>query len=413
MPEKQQDHDHSIAVEARGLTKNFGTLKAVNAIDLSIHRGEIFALLGTNGAGKTTSIKMLSCLIRPDGGTASLLGKDIIREAGEVKKIIGVSPQETAITGHLTVKENLLLMGGVFGLSKGFSLQRARELMELMGLQERREQSRKLSGGLQRRLSIAMAMMSDPEILFLDEPTLGLDPGARRSVWNYIECLKGQKTILLTTHYLEEADALADHIAIINKGRIIAQGSSRELKDRYRSEKCIRISGKGLKESCLAELNSAGMCAEMDGEDLKIRHADPDLYRITYILRKHKVVIEGISWKQPLSLLVFFLMALACTSLGVILGALFTENQVSAVGSILIVVVSLFSGAWMELKMVGGLFTRIAYLMPFAHAIDSLRAMMSGAVFSDYSSSFFIVLAYTLILCLLAILAFRHAMKHP
>lgn len=299
MPEKQQDHDHSIAVEARGLTKNFGTLKAVNAIDLSIHRGEIFALLGTNGAGKTTSIKMLSCLIRPDGGTASLLGKDIIREAGEVKKIIGVSPQETAITGHLTVKENLLLMGGVFGLSKGFSLQRARELMELMGLQERREQSRKLSGGLQRRLSIAMAMMSDPEILFLDEPTLGLDPGARRSVWNYIECLKGQKTILLTTHYLEEADALADHIAIINKGRIIAQGSSRELKDRYRSEKCIRISGKGLKESCLAELNSAGMCAEMDGEDLEIRHADPDLYRITDILRKHKVVIEGISWKQP------------------------------------------------------------------------------------------------------------------
>lgn len=114
-----------------------------------------------------------------------------------------------------------------------------------------------------------------------------------------------------------------------------------------------------------------------------------------------------------LSLLVFFLMALACTSLGVILGALFTENQVSAVGSILIVVVSLFSGAWMELKMVGGLFTRIAYLMPFAHAIDSLRAMMSGAVFSDYNSSFFIVLAYTLILCLLAILAFRHAMKHP
>ncbi|MDD3715578.1 MAG: ATP-binding cassette domain-containing protein [Candidatus Marinimicrobia bacterium] len=299
MPEKLYENHQTIAVEARGLTKNFGTLKAVNAIDLSIRRGEIFALLGTNGAGKTTSIKMLSCLLRPDSGTASLLSKDIIREAAAVKKIIGVSPQETAITGHLTVKENLLLMGGVFGMSRELSLQRARELTELMGLQERREQSRKLSGGLQRRLSIAMAMMSDPEILFLDEPTLGLDPGARRSVWNYIERLKGQKTILLTTHYLEEADALADHIAIINKGSIIAQGSSRELKNRYSSEKCIRISGKGLEEPCLAELRSAGMHAEMDGSDLEIRHPNPDLYHITDILRKYKVIIEGISWEQP------------------------------------------------------------------------------------------------------------------
>jgi ABC-2 type transport system ATP-binding protein len=299
MAEINDNNNNNIAVLARGLTKRFGTLKAVDAVDLSIRRGEIFAMLGTNGAGKTTTIKMLSCLIKPDGGTAVLLGKDIRWQAKEIKKIIGVSPQETAITGHLSIKENLMLMGGVSGLSKEHSRQRAEELTELMGLQQRREQSRKLSGGLQRRLSIAMAMMSDPEILFLDEPTLGLDPGARRSVWNYIERLKGRKTILLTTHYLEEADALADHIAIISRGNIIAQGTSRELKDRYSRDKRIRIDGTGLGSDCLTDLRNAGMKVHKLDRGIELRHIRPDLYQITDILRKHKVKVEGIHWKQP------------------------------------------------------------------------------------------------------------------
>jgi len=289
----------NIAIQSQGLTKDYGSRRAVNDLNISIEQGEIYSLLGTNGAGKTTTIKMLSCLIEPSDGSAILLGHDIKKHPMKVKEIIGVSPQETAITGHLTVKENLLLMGGVFGLKKDESLKRAQELMELMGLEERKDQTRKLSGGLQRRLSIAMAMMSDPQILFLDEPTLGLDPAARKSVWNYIEKLKGEKTILLTTHYLEEADMLADHIAIIQEGNIIAQGTPKELKDKHTDMKTIHVRSDKIEQSCVDELNKSKMETELNANGLMIRCADPDLYVITDILRKYKVNITGINWEEP------------------------------------------------------------------------------------------------------------------
>jgi ABC-2 type transport system ATP-binding protein len=289
----------TIAIQTKGLTKDYGPRRAVNDLNIIIEKGEIYSLLGTNGAGKTTTIKMLSCLIEPSSGTATLNGHDIKKHPMKVKEIIGVSPQETAITGHLTVKENLLLMGGVFGLPKELSRKRAQELSELMGLEDRKDQTKKLSGGLQRRLSIAMAMMSDPEILFLDEPTLGLDPAARKSVWNYIEKLKGEKTILLTTHYLEEADMLADHIAIIQKGDIIAQGTPKELKDQHSSLKKIKIYSNEVSSTCLEDLTKDGMIVKTIKNGIEIQHTDPDLYLITDILRKHKVKILGLDWEEP------------------------------------------------------------------------------------------------------------------
>ncbi len=292
-------HNNNVAIQTQNLTKDYGSRRAVNDLNISIEKGEIYSLLGTNGAGKTTTIKMLSCLIEPSNGTATLNGHDIKKHSMNVKEIIGVSPQETAITGHLTVKENLLLMGGVFGLPKDVSHKRARELSELMGLEDRKDQTRKLSGGLQRRLSIAMAMMSDPEILFLDEPTLGLDPAARKSVWNYIEKLKGKKTILLTTHYLEEADMLADHIAIIQEGNIIAQGTAKELKDKHTSMKTIHVSTMDPVNDCIDALIKAGMEVKQNKNGIQIRHKDPDLYLITDILKQHKIKITGINWEEP------------------------------------------------------------------------------------------------------------------
>jgi ABC-2 type transport system ATP-binding protein len=228
-----------------------------------------------------------------------LQGYDIREHPQSVKKIIGVSPQETAITGHLTVKENLLLMGGVYGLSNEASKARAQELIKLMGLEERKEQTRKLSGGLQRRLSIAMAMMSDPEILFLDEPTLGLDPAARKSVWDYIIKLKGKKTILLTTHYLEEADHLSDRIAIIHDGNIIAQGTPKELKDRHSSIKKIYVDSDNIAQDCIEDLKNNGIEASLLEKGLIIRSSKPDLYSIMDILKKHKVEISGMNWEEP------------------------------------------------------------------------------------------------------------------
>ena len=176
-----------LAVRTEDLTKHFGKRTAVDRLNIEVKTGEIYALLGTNGAGKTTVIKMLCCLLQPTSGKAFVNGFDTHEQPGKIKEIIGVSPQETAIAGHLTSVENLRLMGGVFGLSSSESKKRANELMELLEIEDRKDQARKLSGGLQRRLSIAMALMSDPKILFLDEPTLGLDPRSRQAVWRYIE----------------------------------------------------------------------------------------------------------------------------------------------------------------------------------------------------------------------------------
>ncbi len=214
------------AIETRGLTKRYGDLTAVDSLDLAVEQGELFALLGVNGAGKSTTIKLLSCLAAPTAGDARLLGHSVVTEADQVKRGIAVSPQETAVAPNLTAEENLNLMAGIYGVPG-----EAGRLMAELGLDEvAKRRAKVLSGGWQRRLSIAMALVSQPEILFLDEPTLGLDVLARRELWQVIEGLKGRVTTILTTHYLEEAEALADRVGIMAHGRLRAVGTAAELK---------------------------------------------------------------------------------------------------------------------------------------------------------------------------------------
>ena len=220
------------AIRAVGLVKRYKNLTAVDGLNLEIECGEIFSLLGVNGAGKTTTVKMLSCLTRPTDGDAAVGGYSVTREPEMVKRIIGVSPQETAIAPGLTVKENLELISGIYGFSKEVTREKISsisERLELIGVLDRK--AGKLSGGWQRRVSIAMALISEPEILFLDEPTLGLDVLARRELWEIIKALKGRVTVILTTHYMEEAEALSDRIGIMKDGSLLAVGTAEELKE--------------------------------------------------------------------------------------------------------------------------------------------------------------------------------------
>lgn len=224
------EQDLPKAIEVQGLTKRYGAKTVVDGLTFSIDSGTLFALLGVNGAGKSTTIKMLSCLTPPDSGDALLMGHSIRTEPEAVKQLIGVSPQETAVAPNLTVRENLELMAGVHGITAQGSKAKADHMIELFSLNEFvRQRAKTLSGGWQRRLSIAMALIADPEILFLDEPTLGLDVLARRELWSVIEALKENATIILTTHYLEEAASLADRICIMRDGKLKALGTVQEL----------------------------------------------------------------------------------------------------------------------------------------------------------------------------------------
>jgi ABC-2 type transport system ATP-binding protein len=219
-----------IAIETHALSKKYKERIAVQPLDLSIKQGQVFGLLGLNGAGKTTTIRMLTCLTRPTSGDATVLGKSILTEPQEVKANINLSPQETAIAPNLSVRENLELMAGIYGNNRQSAKDRAEQVMEKLGLTDlQKDKAKVLSGGWQRRLSIAMALISDPKILFLDEPTLGLDVLARRELWSVIENLKGEMTIILTTHYLEEAQALSDEIGIMANGKLRATGTAESL----------------------------------------------------------------------------------------------------------------------------------------------------------------------------------------
>ena len=213
------------------LGKRYKNLTAVDRLNLDIRQGELFSLLGVNGAGKTTAIKMLSCLTKPTAGDATVGGYSITREPAQVKRLIGVSPQETAVAPNLSVRENLELICGIHGFPKGKTEAKVRELSEQFDLDSvLQRKAGKLSGGWQRRVSIAMALISQPQILFLDEPTLGLDVIARHDLWDAIRALKGRITIILTTHYMEEAEALSDRIGIMKGGRLLAVGTAEELK---------------------------------------------------------------------------------------------------------------------------------------------------------------------------------------
>ena len=226
------------AIRTVNLTKKYKDITAVDRLNLTIERGELFALLGVNGAGKSTTIRMLCGLARPTSGDAFLAGHSVVSETAAVKRVIGVSPQETAVAPGLTALENLRLMAGVHGFSREKQNERIDELaaaFDLGGVLGKR--AGRLSGGWQRRLSLAMALIGEPEILFLDEPTLGLDVIARAELWDVIRALRGRVTVILTTHYMEEAEALSDRIAVMKSGRVLAEGTAEALKARAGCER--------------------------------------------------------------------------------------------------------------------------------------------------------------------------------
>lgn len=220
----------SMMINIRDLTKLYKERVVVNHLNLQIHQGELFALLGQNGAGKTTTIKMLCGLLSPTEGDATIDGKSIVQNTQAIKKVINISPQETAVAPNLTVYENLLLFSQIYGYEKEQAQQQVYDKMALFGLTPRQhDKAKTLSGGYQRRLSVAMALMSNPKVLFLDEPTLGMDIRARNDVWNILKHLKGHVTIILTSHYLEEIEALADRVGIMHNGQICALGTIQQL----------------------------------------------------------------------------------------------------------------------------------------------------------------------------------------
>lgn len=218
------------AIKTTALVKRYKNLTAVDGLDLEIQHGELFSLLGVNGAGKTTAIKMLSCLTMPTAGEAEVGGYSVTKEPDQVKRLIGVSPQETAVAPNLSVKENLELICGIHGFSGEKTIGKINELSRQFDLDSvLQRKAGKLSGGWQRRVSIAMALISEPQILYLDEPTLGLDVIARHDLWDVIRSLKGNITIILTTHYMEEAEELSDRIGIMKSGKLLAVGTPEEL----------------------------------------------------------------------------------------------------------------------------------------------------------------------------------------
>ena len=220
------------AIETRALAKSFGKTRALNGIDLSVSEGTVYGLLGPNGAGKTTTIRVLATLLKPDSGTATVLGHDVARDPDAVRRKVGLTGQYASVDEDLTGVENLILVGRLLGLSWSAARSRASELLDAFGLSEAAgRQVKTFSGGMRRRIDIAASLVTVPEILFLDEPTTGLDPRGRNQVWELVRRIAGEgTTVLLTTQYLDEADRLAERMAVIDHGRVIAEGTSRELK---------------------------------------------------------------------------------------------------------------------------------------------------------------------------------------
>lgn len=245
--------------------KHFGTTRALDGLDLSVGRGSVYGLLGPNGAGKTTAIRVLTTLLKPDGGSARVLGHDVVREAAAVRAKVSLTGQFASVDDDLTGFENLVLVARLFGLPWGRARSRARELLVAFGLADASgRQGRHYSGGMRRRLDIAASLVLTPELLFLDEPTTGLDPRSRNQVWDIVRAIAAEgTTVLLTTQYLEEADRLADRLAVIDHGRVIAEGTSRELKN--------QVGGKALHVQLASAEQLAGaatLLKEVMGEDV-------------------------------------------------------------------------------------------------------------------------------------------------
>lgn len=292
--------ENNYAVETSGLKKTYGEITAVDSLDLKIKRGELFALLGPNGAGKTTTISMLSCLLKPTSGSAKVMGFDVNKEPYAVKGVLGTSPQETSISERLSIIENLAFIGKLNGLSADEAEKRAEELTKVMGLEERKNsQARKLSGGMRRRLSIMMSLIHNPSVIFLDEPTLGLDPQARRAMWDFISKLKGEKTILLTTHYMEEADFLADNIGIMDEGRIVALGTSHELKTRGIEKTTMIIHAWNITQAASANLLKAFDDISIDKGVITIKKKELDFKQVLDSVHKTGAIIRSAHIKEP------------------------------------------------------------------------------------------------------------------
>jgi ABC-2 type transport system ATP-binding protein len=296
---KQAETD-DLAIQTFNLTKTFKSLVAVDGINLNIKRGELFALLGPNGAGKTTTINMLCCLLKPSKGTAQIMGYDILKQPFKIKEIIGVAPQETAISEHLNTRENMSLIGRIHGINSPELKIRSQQLLKTMGLESRaKDQVRKFSGGMKRRLNIMMALIHNPKVLFLDEPTLGLDPQARRAIWEYIIRLKKEKTILLTTHYMDEADFLADRIGIMDEGKIVALGTSHKLKASMPEKNTMIISASNLTPKVINEMRSRYAEVSITGDTMLITDSQLDFRKIVDRLQSAGAKVRSAHIKEP------------------------------------------------------------------------------------------------------------------
>ncbi len=292
--------DETFAIQTYQLTKIFNGVVAVDGIELNIKKGELFALLGPNGAGKTTTINMLCCLLKPTSGTATVMGYDINHQPFKIKEIIGVSPQETVISERLNSQENLDLIGKIHGISSRELKIRSQQLLQTMGLTSRaKDQVRKFSGGMKRRLNVMMALIHNPEVLFLDEPTLGLDPQARRAIWEYIVRLKGEKTILLTTHYMDEADFLADRIGIMDEGKIVALGTSTELKTNMLEKHTMIIYAWNLTQKVISEMRSRYAEVEVTNGTITVTDKQLDFKEIVDRLHSSGAVVRSAYIKEP------------------------------------------------------------------------------------------------------------------
>jgi ABC-2 type transport system ATP-binding protein len=292
--------DSGFAVQTLKLSRKFGELVAVDGIDLEIKKGELFALLGPNGAGKTTTINMLCCLLKPSGGTARIMGYDILKQPFRVKEIIGVSPQETVLSEHLNSLENIELIGQIHGMAAAELKSKAQEMLATMGLEARaKDQVRKFSGGMKRRLNIMMALVHNPQVVFLDEPTLGLDPQARRAIWAYISQLKREKTILLTTHYMDEADFLADRIGIIDDGRIVALGTGHELKNSLLEKQTMIIQAQNLSPQAVEKMRTKYTEVEATGDTMVVSDKQLSLEEIIGLLHHSGATVRSAYLKEP------------------------------------------------------------------------------------------------------------------
>ncbi|MDQ3075917.1 MAG: ATP-binding cassette domain-containing protein [bacterium] len=292
------------AIIIKNLIKSFKDLKVLTGINLTVKRGTILALLGPNGAGKTTTVKILSTLLQPDGGEISVNGFDVVKDADEIRKVIGLTGQYAAIDEYLTGRENLEMMGRLYHLSKDQSMKRAQELLERFDLVESAERSAKTySGGMRRRLDLAASLVATPPIIFLDEPTTGLDPRSRISMWKIIEELKKEgTTILLTTQYLEEADKLADRIAVIDHGRVIAEGTADELKNKVGKNKLELVLFKQSDLSSAQNIFKDKLISVDETEatiSIPIERGVKEVQEILNLMEKSGIDIESMSLHKP------------------------------------------------------------------------------------------------------------------